>query len=32
VLPSSPEEYKDSLQAEITLTERMMKAARLEAQ
>jgi len=32
VAPSSPEEYRDALQAEIGLTERMMKSAKLEAQ
>ena len=32
VSPSSPEEYRDALQAEIGLTERMMKSAKLEAQ
>jgi tripartite-type tricarboxylate transporter receptor subunit TctC len=30
--PSSPEEYRDALQAEIGLTEKMMKSAKLEAQ
>ena len=32
VAPSSPEEYADAMRAEIALTEKMMKAARLEAQ
>ena len=32
VAPSSPEEYRDALQAEIGLTEKMMKSAKLEAQ
>jgi len=32
VAPSSPEEYRDAMQAEIGLTERMMKSAKLEAQ
>lgn len=32
VAPSSPEAYRDALQAEIGLTERMMKSAKLEAQ
>lgn len=32
VAPSSPEEYREALQAEIGLTERMMKSAKLEAQ
>ena len=32
VSPSTPQEYTDSLKAEIVLTERMMKSARLEAQ
>ena len=32
VSPSTPQEYADSLKAEIVLTERMMKSARLEAQ
>lgn len=32
VSPSSPEEYRDALLAEIGLTERMMKSAKLEAQ
>ncbi|MFO1288540.1 MAG: tripartite tricarboxylate transporter substrate binding protein [Rubrivivax sp.] len=30
--PSSPEEYAEAMRAEIALTEKMMKAARLEAQ
>ena len=32
VAPSSPEEYRDALFAEIGLTEKMMKSAKLEAQ
>ena len=32
VAPSSPEELRDALQAEMGLTERMMKSAKLEAQ
>jgi tripartite-type tricarboxylate transporter receptor subunit TctC len=32
VAPSSPEEFRDALFAEIALTERMMKSAKLEAQ
>lgn len=32
VAPSTPQEYADSLRAEIGLTERMMKAARIEPQ
>ena len=32
VTPSTPEEWRDALQAEIGLTERMMKSAKLEAQ
>lgn len=32
VAPSSPEEYRDAFQAEIGLTENMMKSAKLEAQ
>lgn len=32
VAPSTPEEFKDALYAEIGLTERMMKSAKLEAQ
>lgn len=32
VAPSSPEEFRDALFAEISLTERMMKSAKLEAQ
>lgn len=32
VAPSSPEEYTEAMRAEIALTERMMKAARLEPQ
>lgn len=32
VAPSTPDEYRDALQAEIALTERMMKSAKLEAQ
>ena len=32
VAPSTPEEYRDALQAEIGLTEKMMKSAKLEAQ
>lgn len=32
VAPASPEEYRDAMQAEIGLTERMMKSAKLEAQ
>lgn len=32
VAPASPEAYRDALQAEIGLTERMMKSAKLEAQ
>ena len=32
VAPSNPEAYRDALQAEIGLTERMMKSAKLEAQ
>ena len=32
VAPSTPEEFRDALQAEIGLTERMMKSARIEAQ
>lgn len=32
VAPSSPEELRDALFAEISLTERMMKSAKLEAQ
>ena len=32
VAPSSPEAYRDALQAEIGLTERMMKSVKLEAQ
>ncbi len=32
VAPASPEEYRDALQAEIGLTEKMMKSAKLEAQ
>jgi tripartite-type tricarboxylate transporter receptor subunit TctC len=32
VAPSSPEEFRDALFAEIGLTEQMMKSARLEAQ
>lgn len=32
VAPSTPEVYRDALQAEIGLTERMMKSAKLEAQ
>jgi tripartite-type tricarboxylate transporter receptor subunit TctC len=32
VAPSSPEELRDALLAEIGLTERMMKSAKLEAQ
>ncbi|MEK7345900.1 MAG: tripartite tricarboxylate transporter substrate binding protein [Pseudomonadota bacterium] len=32
VAPASPEEYRDALQAEMALTERMMKSAKLEAQ
>lgn len=32
VAPSSPEEYRDALFAEIGMTEKMMKSAKLEAQ
>lgn len=32
VSPSTPQEYTDSLKAEVALIERMMKSARLEAQ
>ena len=32
VAPASPEAYREALQAEIGLTERMMKSAKLEAQ
>lgn len=32
VAPSTPEEYRDALMAEIGLTEKMMKSAKLEAQ
>ena len=32
VAPSTPEEYREALQAEVGLTERMMKSAKLEAQ
>lgn len=32
VSPSSPEEYQQALEAEIGMTERMMKAAKLQAQ
>ena len=32
VVPSTPEEFAKSLQAEIALTEKMMKAANIEAQ
>ena len=32
VAPSTPEEYRDALVAEIGLTEKMMKSAKLEAQ
>ena len=32
VAPSTPEEYRDALFAEIGLTEKMMKSAKLEAQ
>ena len=32
VAPASPEAYRDALQSEIGLTERMMKSAKLEAQ
>ena len=32
VAPSNPEAYREALQAEIGLTERMMKSAKLEAQ
>jgi tripartite-type tricarboxylate transporter receptor subunit TctC len=32
VAPSSSDEYRDALQGEIGLTERMMKSAKLEAQ
>jgi tripartite-type tricarboxylate transporter receptor subunit TctC len=30
--PSSPEEFTDAMRAEVDLTEKMMRAARLEAQ
>jgi tripartite-type tricarboxylate transporter receptor subunit TctC len=32
VAPSTPQEYRDALAAEIGLTEKMMKSARLEPQ
>ena len=32
VAPSTPEEYRDALFAEIGLTEKMMKSAKLDAQ
>jgi tripartite-type tricarboxylate transporter receptor subunit TctC len=32
VVPSTPEEFAQSLQAEIALTEKLMKAANIEAQ